>query len=911
MKTLTKVEVTAVSQLTDALLQQSDTIIIIKGNIEIVRENGTGMNRLVSAREEMPHTLSMTGKNSYLAFDGGVISKGFITGIVDGGVIRPEWFGAVGDGVTDDSDAIEKAIVLANYNVDVMAQQTSDGLTFSGGAEELQKNVAENKWVTSENISVDYYLQKIIVRFSGEKSYLITRYFSLSYGVSLDGGGCCLLPHCDGFSNEKFLQYDGVGYVFGANVIISDQSTGTSGNILTCAVGFKKKYPATRGNFIRNFNVGNIRDTKIFNLGFVLLAEPMIIEDIVTNNICPVVDTLSLMNECYLDAICIRRVRANYLPEFYRNCLEFYGRIAHPYVISKRCRGDSMVIDQLVNECSGNDAESQIWGVRIHYTDGLTICNSIHPDGVIFHSVGVSCFGNHYERLGLRLSNASVSIRDCFFYKPADGAAIVITEYGEGALQGQRMHSVSLENIYFAFVNNWKRSYLEDYPEISILGKGNSAIYYRNIIVTTTLPTFDETQCKTVNGLSFGFNGKIFHTAFKDGRIDFANGTPHYMDGRVIAPKYYDMNFSKFQVYLTSESEPSTSDVAENVPTISKQLLSFLYSGTYVYTLYMVNDLYGGRPLGKIIEGQEEVSIEGGKRGIVEFSVTPEPIDGCFVILKRTCGDNSVYVRMPVSCNGYFVDCGNWINGYRWVEDSTLVPPYCANLKEGEYIEIDESGRFRFHVRNLLTHLNWAGSNSEQIDMENPLRCSFGKRNVFYHQPFLYLRQTEQGYFYHISHGYDKSMYEDQIYTIRNGKNDTVVEIRIQFKGIDSGNIVVEAVKTVRGSDFITAYRDCHGGLYLCSSILHTDLSIQTNQVNNLVAHEEPFGNSFPWETEVGSDWTLISLSAPSGSAGWSSSRPTNAPVGTCYFDQNLGKPIWLADNSAGARWVDAMGNIV
>ena len=49
---------------------------------------------------------------------------------------------------------------------------------------------------------------------------------------------------------------------------------------------------------------------------------------------------------------------------------------------------------------------------------------------------------------------------------------------------------------------------------------------------------------------------------------------------------------------------------------------------------------------------------------------------------------------------------------------------------------------------------------------------------------------------------------------------------------------------------------------------------------------------------------------ASMGKTGSTKSRPTGTPVGTMYFDIDLGCPIWASVLSSGGRntWVDAAG---
>ena len=747
--------------------------------------------------------------------------------------------------------------------------------------------------------------KNVVLKFSGGKKYRLSETIFLKYGVSIDGGGCRLVPQKKTNGSIGFSQYDGVYYMVMVNVIANDHATAT--------FKWDVEYPAQHGNFIHNINVGRLFycENKSFkNLGFLLMGAPIIVEDIVSHDICPVVDTLLPDPLCYLDAICIKRIRTNYSLSLFNDTT---GVIVRPYVINKRCQGDSMVLDQLVNECGNNEKENSriIYGIHIVYTHGLTISNSIHADGEMFHCTGVSFYGNHNEKFGLKLYYSNVSIRDCVMHKPGDGPAITIAEFDWGQGQGQRFHTVSLDNVYFTYFNGPGRTYPigfypDKYPEILFLGNGTSSIFYRNTQVTTFGPTFS-TQSKPSHGITFAIENLEHHvttyqTAFKDGRIDFIDGVPHYMRGRSIVPPATSMALCEFLIHDT--------------PKDSNNFCYSTFQGVtncYYYSLYMVNDRYGGLPLGIVLENQSGDQINGiniKAEQILEFCVTPEPIDGCFVIMKRTGGSGTKYVRMPVSRNGYFVDYGDHINGYQWKTDSSILPSWPSSFREGEYIEIDESDRYKLHVKNLLSYLNWTGAQGDQIDIENPLRQCFGQRNVFYLQPFSYLRQTEANRYYHISQGYTQTgVYEDQIYTIRNGKNDSVVEIRISFANTTAN---LQVCKTVRGTDFITAYIDSSGGLYIKSTLLHCDLSVQTNQSTNLVKFEQSAGNTFPWTTSVGSGWTLIPLTSPNGSAGTSSNRPTNVPVGTCYFDQTLGKPIWLKAISGSTRvWVDAMGNNV
>ena len=785
---------------------------------------------------------------SFLQFEGGTLTNGTIYGRTVDGTVRPEWFGAVGDGVADDTAALEMAFRFTEI---------------PGG-----------------NLESHIHNHATIV-FNGTCRYRLTRSLYARLGVSIDFGGCTLLP------------------VLGSGGNFSTPGVGSSG---TCPfilyVNWNKDNSCM--GFIYPPRIGSISNVKVGNydavdpatvLGFIYLAAPMDIHDIFTSHICPVVctpdDSIAVDENttqvCYLDAVSISRITSVwYLHGAPQN------EPLIPYIINKRSHGDSWRIEQVSNECGHVRTESEDWNLDIRciffdQTFGLTVTNCIHADGVIWRSSEVEYCSNHNEKFPLLLKHTNAALRNCYFVSASEGSCSLILQDANSNVMA-RTHTVTLDNIYFN-ISNQIRTYSSYLPQIAIGDNNFPRIEYRNVKVGLFYPAIGDMSLRPTNGFTFSYAGKNYVTHFRSGIIT--------LDGNNV-----DVNCGNSLAPITETPKVSSSLIDSEVST-------FQQAGTYSYEIRLFNRLAEDRIV-SVAMTSSAVSVNlTSTDQCVCLRMTPHFADGYAVHVKRTRQGVSSYAVLPLSYNGTLMDWGKWINGIRWSSTDPLVNCVIHTLDENEHVEYGKGGHIRYYINNIFKAFPWTSPSHELVDMENPLQTCFaeadGDLRCYSLQPWAFVRPINSNV-YHISEGYPVTphMYQDQIYTIRNGVDDSAVEIRISFPGR-------ACTKMVRGRDFVTVYIDANYGLYLqfASGWHHCDMSIQCNQVNNLVTMVNG-SNTFP--DKPYSQWSGLTLVPTAAPAGTTSVRPANAAAGTYYFDTTVGKPIWSKGNG---QWTDANGNIV
>lgn len=579
---------------------------------------------------------------------------------------------------------------------------------------------AANNYVTYPDDNNPF--RNAVIKLQPGKCYQISKGFVLKYGVSIDGQGATLAPlfsengqdlpgTFQGFPKYEINQ-EIMRYVFVVNMktVIS--------NYQTIVKVIDIIYPWVKDSFIKNLQV-RVNDlctgTNKGRLGFVLLGAPMTISEIATYNVCPVVDTSitiayddeeQINKVCYLDGIKIDHVRSNYD--------DIDTAAVCPYVIRKRCNGDGMVINQLINECgdfsSTTDSQNKKnYGLCIDNTYGLQISNCIHADGLIRYCSDVTYESNHNERGSLTIHYTNISIHNCRFHKPKNEPAIIISEYNWSNTASQCFHTVLLEGVVFVLHND--SHYENDFEEIRFCGKNATRLYYKNVQVTTFGPAPTRALDAVVRpSTGFRFSKYIwdedyttYDCAFREGWIEINNNGVHYMTNQTIV----------------SQVNPASYSIGYAiVETVSSPFPSFSGSGTYKYDLWMVNDRYGGTPIGvklaisqkanydsqseSIIGSPTTISVTSGT--FVRFSLvlgnditqSTNAIDGCFIILKRTntITNTAKYARLPVSHNGHFVDTGEWINARKWVS-TNLAPSNYRTLVNGDCVTIYDIGIYK------------------------------------------------------------------------------------------------------------------------------------------------------------------------------------------------------------------------
>lgn len=356
------------------------------------------------------------------------------------------------------------------------------------------------------------------------------------------------------------------------------------------------------------------------------------------------------------------------------------------------------------------------YGLCIDNTYGLRISNCIHADGLIRFCSDVTYESNHNERGSLTIHYTNISIYNCRFHKPLREPAIIISEYNWSETARQCFHSVLLEGVVFVLHDYSEFHYNTDIEEIRFCGRNATRLYYKNVQVTTFGPVPSRNPDAVVRpSTGFRFSKYVwaqdyttYDCAFREGWIEMNNNVAHYMTNQTIVshinPASYSIGYAI--VDTTSDSFPSFSD-----------------NGTYKYDIWMVNDRYGGTPIGvklavsqmanysdqseSIIGSPTTISVTIGS--FVRFSLvcnnditnSINAIDGCFIIIKRTKTSNNtaVYARLPVSHNGHFVDTGEWINARKWVTEN-LAPSNYRTLTNGMCVTIYDIGIYK--IQNPL-----------------------------------------------------------------------------------------------------------------------------------------------------------------------------------------------------------------
>ena len=793
-------------------------------------------------------TATVNGK-SFLLFDGGTLTNGTIYGRTLDGTVRPEWFGAVGDGVTDDTAALEMAFRFTEI---------------PGG-----------------NLESHIHNHATIV-FNGTCKYRLVRSLYVRLGVSVDFCGCTLLPE---LGAEGSFSTPGVG------------SAGTCPFILyvnwdrdNSRMGFT--YPPRLGS-ISNVKVGNFDSVDPATvLGFIYLAAPMGIHDIFTSHICPVVCTPDGSipidggdpQVCYLDAVSISRVTAVW---YLDSAPQHLPQI--PYLINKRCHGDSWRIEQNSNECGHVRTREKNWNqdircLYLYQTFGLTVTNCIHADGVIRSCSEVEYCANHNERYPLLLKTTNAAVRNCYFVS-ASGAESSLILQDEDSSPKACAHTVSLDNVTFVIFNHF-HTYDSFLPQITIGSNSFPRIDYRDVKTNIFSPAIGNFAMRPTTGFTFSFDGSTCETHFTRGTIVLTDSGADVNRGNTLGP-------------------------VSGMPVVTKEILdmadsTFTQTGTYYYDICLFNRIAPGCCMSVPVTTTSISAAIGNVKKCVCMRMTPSFADGYGVYVTRRRGSETERAILPVSYNGILVDWGKWINGVKWSTANPFDNYTFLTLQENEHVEFGQSGHIKYYVNNIFKSLSWTSPSLELADVENPLQTCFteadGDRKCYSLQPWAYVRPTTTNV-YHVSLGYPTLpiIYQNQIFTIRNGFDDSVVEIRINFPART-------CAKTVKGKDFLTVYVDSNYGLYLQfanSSWHHCDMSIQCNQINNLVTMVNG-SNSFP--DKPYSQWSGLTLVPTRAPEGTTSARPANAAAGTYYFDTTINRPIWSKGNGL---WTNANGTIV
>lgn len=610
---------------------------------------------------------------------------------VEPGVFYPETY--YNEGETDYTNAFQAAVTAANTYV--------------------------------ENPDGNNPYRNAVIKLQPGKYYQITKGFVLKYGVSIDGQGATLAPlYLDNsipgivatFQNYPLysVNTDYLRYVFVVNMSLNPAST------VPIVKAIEMEYPWVKDSYIKNLQVRvtfNCSEANKSKLGFVLLAAPMTISEIASYDICPVVDTPPTISSdgsggtkvCYLDGIKIDHIRSNY---------SFLTELACPYVIRKRCNGDGMVINQLINECgdfskSVDSLNKKNYGLCIDTTVGLTVSNCIHADGLIRFCSDVTYQSNHNEKGSLTIHYSNISIYNCLFHKPLNEPAIIISEYNWSGTARQCFHTVLLEGVVFRLHNSLP--YYRDYEEVRFCGNNATRLYYKNVQVTTfgPVPTRNmDAVVRPSTGFRFSYyysnnHYETYDCAFREGWIEINNRTPRYMTNQTIV----------------SHIDPSTYSIGYAIIEEAGSFSTFPEQETYTYEMWMINDEYGGIPIGVKMNLSLSASYSGQSESIsshdnainvtagqfVRFSLisnndiaqSANAIDGCRFIIKRTgvhFGEIK-YVRIPVSHNGHFADTGEWINGRKW-EDTNLAPSSFKTMQNGDSIIIYAMGNYM--IRNSV-----------------------------------------------------------------------------------------------------------------------------------------------------------------------------------------------------------------
>ncbi len=779
------------------------TQIIIASGTTITSSTFNAANKIYVIRYNfnLNGITATVNSTSFLFFDGGTLTNGTIYGRTLDGTVRPEWFGAVGDGTTDDSNAIEMAFRFVE--------------------------------LSSQNKN-DYINTPATIVFSAAGRYKVSRSFFLRLGVSIDFNGCYILPDYSSTSYTSY-QYSGsatCNYIFFVNWV--PDANQPSGHL-------QFTYPP-RISYIANAKVGvhdNVEFSRVPDLGFLFLGAPMYVHDIFTCHVCPVIGTplpsLPVGNDneaqvCYLDAMSIKRVHANWPRQ------TALLQPAVPYIIYKPCRGDSWVVEQLSNECglitrggSGSSGmDVKINAFHFSYTNCLRISDCIHADGVIAASSEVSYLRNHNERYSLTVLYSDITIRDCYLGCASDKldgegeeAALVLSEYRTGEAPKYRMHSVALDNVRF-IMHNEQQDYIHHRPEVSIWGQGLLRIDYRNVKVSNFSPrpanadSFIYDTVMPANGFTFKYNGRECNTFFRSGRIECVNGAVSCTNGHAVK-------------MVTRNESP---DIHLYDATVGYKVGT---SGTCKYEIRLFCMISPDCAVGLALP-EVTLALSATESGVV-LMLKSDATDGCAVWIKRTkiSANNTTetkYACLPVSYNGVFLDWGDWVNTVNWSNSDPLEGVAMHALDPEERVEFGETGHVRYYINNVFKALTPASEGVELIDIQDPLRnCTLGHK-VYRTQPWSYIRPYDSSVF-HVSQGYPSSplQYENQIYEIRNGRDNSLVEVRITFPGRT-------IQKKVTGTDFVTVYRDSNYGLYLRftnSQYHHVDMAVRSNQILNLV----------------------------------------------------------------------------